>query len=98
MKERSQALWVRIREWYNGPLRITDQLPKLTPGMVQADKRSPKLRASAACARALVPFAQLIADELLSDADPIEQAAKVTAHHHLAYSHYPFLLRIIFFV
>ena len=81
VKERTRALWVRIRAWYNGPLRITDQLPKVTPGMIQADKKTPKLRASAACARALVPFAQLIADELLSDADPMEQADKVAAYH-----------------
>ena len=44
----------------------------------------PKLRGRAAEVRGLVPFAAQVAQELLSDADPVESTAKQCASHLLA--------------
>ena len=79
---RVAELWKHILEFYRDN-QISDRLPTITDKMIQKDGSPPKLRASAACARALVPFAKKIADEYLSDADPMEQAAKIAAGHLL---------------
>ena len=77
-KERTRELWLRIVAFYdtNG---VEARLTGLVHTMIKQDSKKPKLRCSAAQCRALVPFAQQCAEELLSDAQPLEQAAKVAA-------------------
>ena len=74
------AICARIGTWYkdNG---VADRLQSITPMMLQQPKKAPKLRGYAATTRALVPFACELAEELLSAADPVENAARVGVYH-----------------
>lgn len=60
---------------------VKDRLQNLTPTMLQGNKAAPKLRASAAACRALVPLTAELATLHLSLANPIEQAARVGMYH-----------------
>lgn len=78
-RERCRELWGRVQGWYEAR-RVSDRLTDLTLAMLAPAKAAPKLRASAAQCRALVPFAAETAAALLGD-EGIEQAAKVGARH-----------------
>lgn len=58
---------------------MPERLDTLVPTMLKADKKAPKLRASAAACRALIPWVSNAAERLLSDTDPEELAVKVAA-------------------
>ena len=77
-KERTSALWVRLSAWYSA-YDIRDKLPCLTVTMIQSSKKAPKLRASAACCRALVPFMHELAMEMLDPGKPEELAVQAAA-------------------
>jgi hypothetical protein len=78
---RTRALWLRVVAFYEAN-DVHDRLPKLVPTAIQKTARTPpKLRGSAACVRALVPFGQQLADALLVDGDAIHDAAKAAAKH-----------------
>ena len=49
--------------------------------MIQQQGKSPKLRASAAEMRKLVPFLHDMSQRHLNDGDPVEAAARCAAHH-----------------
>jgi hypothetical protein len=76
-----QKLFLRIKEYYTAH-QIESRLPtlKLTMMMKKAGSK-PKLRAKASEARCLVLFALLRSNEIFSDANPIEFAAKRAAQH-----------------
>ena len=62
---------------------VQDRLQLLRFSMLRKEKASPKLRASAAEARALIPFALELANEVLDDANPFHAAMKSAAYHLL---------------
>ena len=74
IKERTADLWRRIQLKYEAG-DVQDRLQNLLPTMLKQPKKAPKLRASAAQCRALVPIAHALAQELLG-AEPAEAAAK----------------------
>ena len=76
IKDRCANLWRRIQELY-GTRGVEDRMTGLTPTMLQPKSKSPALRASAAQCRALVPVIHEMAQGILVDADPHEQACKV---------------------
>lgn len=78
-KARCTSLWREIQSFYAAH-DVHDKLQTLTSGMVCAPRASPKLRASAAQARALVPFFGCKeAAEKFCDPSPIGQAVKAAA-------------------
>ena len=79
-KEKRKALFGEIKQHY-AQHDVQEQLQTLTAGMIQAKKAPPKLRAKAAEVRALIPFAKSASDRFLSDAEPVEKAAKEMAKH-----------------
>lgn len=80
MKLRCSALFVELQGWY-ARNDVTSRLDNLTVSMIRQPKKPPKLRAKAAEARALVPFALEMAETKLSSAVPQEQAAQLCAKH-----------------
>ena len=72
---RCAKLYQNIKAYYD---RVTDRLPKLLPTMLREKDRgkikSPKLRAKAGEARALVGAALELATKYLSPANPAEEA------------------------
>jgi hypothetical protein len=80
--QRCRELWQRLQLWYQAN-QVSDRLTDLTPSMLAGKKAPPKLRASAAQCRALVPYGAELAEALLGD-EGVEQAAKVGARHLLA--------------
>ena len=80
-KERLAALFGVIVGWY-GETDAEARLQSLTMGMIKKQKGSPKLRCSAAEARALVPFAQFAAEKYLSPDDE-EELAGIEMSRHL---------------
>ena len=72
---RQKALWTQLQAWYTRE-SIEDRLQNLTHGMINAQKKPPKLRGSGAQVRALIPWARAKAEELFGDADLVEAAAK----------------------
>ena len=80
VKVRTARLWERVQNFYEAK-NVQDRLQTLTPSMIKMDKKGPALRSSAAQCRALVPFALEIAQELLSPAEPKEQAMIAAARH-----------------
>ena len=84
--ERVDDLWKHMQKYYdaNG---IQDRMPVFDVNSIGGKKNSPpKLRSSAACCRALIPFGREMAERYLSDACPLEHAAKVASKHlHLCY-------------
>ena len=75
VEARQKALWTQVEAWYKRD-NIEDRLQNLTQGMIKAQIKGPKLRASGAQVRALIPFARAKAEELFRDAVPAEAAAK----------------------
>ena len=77
-KSRVAAMWLHIRAWYVEH-QVENRLDSLDPAMSQSGPRKPpKLRAKAAQARWLVPYAPFAAAELLGDSD-VEITAKAMA-------------------
>ncbi|CAE7242138.1 unnamed protein product [Symbiodinium sp. KB8] len=74
---RCAKLYQNIKAYYDRA-GVTDRLPKLLPGMLREEDRgkikSPKLRAKAGEARALVGAAMELATKYLSLANPAEEA------------------------
>ena len=80
---RCKALDSKVKTFYRDH-GVKDQLKGIFPGTYQAEKKSkqpPKLKGSAATTRALVPFGNQLAQELLLDGVPLEHAMKTAAHH-----------------
>ena len=72
-------LWGRVQEYYERQ-GIQDRLQNLTPSMLQAPGKWPKLRCSAAQCRALVDFGMEMSS-LLDAGSPDEEAASVGMRH-----------------
>lgn len=72
-KVRRKALHAKILSFYTRK-GVTDKIIGLKKWGVQAPKQPPKLKANAACTRALVPFAYECALELLDPTNPEHQA------------------------
>ena len=81
-KARVSQLWKRLLKWYRDNLGVIDKLPTLTEKMIQADGHPPKLRGSAACMRALVPFGEVLAEEMLDGTD-LRESAMITCAREL---------------
>ena len=82
LTERCSSLWMKIQAYYRRH-EVQDRLQLLRFSMLRKEKASPKLRASAAEARALIPFALELANEVLDDANPFHAAMKSAAYHLL---------------
>ena len=83
-KARVAQLWGRVQEYYERR-GIQDRLQNLTPSMLHAQGKWPKLRCSAAQCRALVDFGMEIS-RLLDAGSPAEEAASVGMKHlHTCY-------------
>jgi len=80
LSQQVQMLWEKMLLWYTQN-KVQDRLPQLLASTLQQPGKAPKLRASAAQVRALVPFALECAQELLSADDPVEAAARTGMHH-----------------
>ena len=80
VKDRVAILWGKIQEFYN-EFDVQDRLQNLVDTMLKQPKKAPKLRASAAQCRALVPFAYREANRALDDNAPEEAAAKQAMYH-----------------
>ena len=78
-KARVAQLWGRVQEYYERR-GIQDRLQNLTPSMLQAQRKWPKRRCSAAQCRALVDFGMEISF-LLDAGSPEEEAAIVGMRH-----------------
>ena len=76
---RVAALWARLQDWYTQH-QVADRLMDLKPSMLRkkGKNKAPKLRAGAAVARAMVPFALVQARLLLGD-QGVEGAAQAAA-------------------
>ena len=75
------ALWEKVQAYYRRR-DVQDRLQNLTPLMIKQEKKSPKLRSSAACCRALIGFGKELADELfMAGPSPVEEAVRVGMHH-----------------
>ena len=82
VKARTQSLFNEMEAWYTvNNVPVDARLNKLTPLMIQQQGQSPKLRASAAEMRKLVPFLHDMSQRFLNDLDPVEAAAKCAALH-----------------
>jgi len=75
---RCRELFLLIQIFYKAN-DVESRLDHLFPNMLCQKKKSPKLRAKAAEARGLVPFARDAAVRYLLDTDPAEHAAKQAA-------------------
>lgn len=75
-EEQLQMLLLRIRKYYLD-FSIEDKISNITLTMIRKDsKTSPKLKTRGAETRHLVPFGKILADEYLSDNDPLEKGMK----------------------
>lgn len=83
--ERYRALSGELLAFYD-EFEVSDKLDCLTPNMIE-NKTGYKIRCSAAKCRALVPFAWKLAQEMLSEEDPVQSAIRQCAYHlHMVYS------------
>ena len=80
VKARTLRLSAKMQE-SNARRGVQDKLDVLLPALFMQKKKGFKLRCSAAKARALVPFAAELAEELLSPDVPAENALRLAAHH-----------------
>ncbi len=80
ISQRTTALWEKVQSYYVTH-EVQDRLQNLVPSMLKQPTKPAKLRCSAAQCRALIPFADQCAQELLSSAAPVEAAAKAAIHH-----------------
>ena len=79
--DRVKNLFIRIKQYYTDN-KIESRLNALKFTMIRKNnKSSPKLRAYAAEARALVPFCIEIANELLTDGSVLQETAKKAAFY-----------------
>ena len=62
-EERVKVLWGKVRLYYKAS-HTPNRLQTLTPTMIKADGKPPKLKAKAAITRHLVPVAAFIANEV----------------------------------
>ncbi len=72
-KQRCKQLFLLLQAWYRTH-KVTNRLDQLTPTMLRMGTKSPKLRAYAAEARAMVPWGQEMAHRFLSREDAFEEA------------------------
>ena len=79
-KARIKALFALIKTFYEEN-DVQERLPTLTANMIKKKKAPPKLRAKAAEARALIPFAKSICERLLDDGDVVEHSIKQMSRH-----------------
>ena len=79
-KQRRLALWDRIRAYYDGN-DVRDRMVGLKNWGIQAPKKPPKLKASAAAARALIPFCYEQCQISLDPANPGHEAIINAARH-----------------
>ena len=79
-RERRLALWDRIRTFYDAN-DVCDRMTGLRGWGIQAPKKTPKLKASAAAARALIPFCLEQCRILLDPTDAVHEAIINAAHH-----------------
>lgn len=79
-EEKCKILFLHIQAWYktNG---VTDRLQKLKLSMFKREKKAPKLRAKAAEARALVPYAVVAAEKWLTAGTQLHLAIIQAAKH-----------------
>ncbi len=75
IQERLDGLWTRSQELYR-ELGSQTRLDNLTYKMLSPDAPAPKLKAYGSEVRCLIPVAMRIAEEVLSDAVPVQQALK----------------------
>jgi hypothetical protein len=82
-KAKTGQFFLEIQSWYrNRQPAVDSQLDNLTCGMLNlGNKAPPKLKAKAAEARGLVPFATFACNKWLSDNNPLEQTMKQAAIH-----------------
>ena len=80
VSQRYDAMWNSIQEFYRQN-KVGDQLQNLRPGMLKQSDKPPKLRASAAQRRALVPWVREVCSDKLNPNDPMEQAVQMGAYH-----------------
>ena len=78
--QRCSALFVELQAWYDRH-QVESRLDNLTLTMIRQPGKPPKLRAKAAEARALVPFALEQAEAKFSKLDPVEHSAQLCAGH-----------------
>ena len=78
-KLRRKALWDKILQFYDEN-KIKDRMVGIKSWGIQAPRHPPKLKANAACVRALIPFCHQQCMSLLSDS-PKHNAIKMAAHH-----------------
>ena len=83
--QRVQCLWEHMQKFYADNPHVLDRMDNFLYKHIDSGSSTlpPKLKANGACTRALVPFGNQMARMFLSDAIPIEQAAKAAAHHLL---------------
>ena len=79
-KERRLALWDRIRDFYEVS-HVKDRMVGLRGWGIQAPKKTPKLKASAAAARALIPFCNQQCKILLDPTNAVHEAIIMAADH-----------------
>lgn len=72
--------FLRTDKWYRDN-HVQDRLQTITPTMLKAKSKAPKLRAYAAQVRALVPWGLELANTVLDPTDPVENAARVGMYH-----------------
>ena len=80
---RTNVLWQEMQAYYDAH-GVEDTLGSFNYKNIKGSKRAtipPKLRSHAAGCRALIRFGHLMAEKYLSDAKPIEYAAKNAAFH-----------------
>jgi hypothetical protein len=81
LADRCNALSDHMEEYYK-EFKIEDRLKHFSENSYAGSGNLPdSLKGSAAAIRALVPFGDRMAQQFLSDADPMESAMKVAAHH-----------------
>ncbi len=81
IKTRCETLWKHLDAWYKAQ-GVQDRLQGLTPTMVRHQKQFPKLRCSAAQARALIPFLTSATARWLNR-EPLEHEAIIVGCYHL---------------
>lgn len=78
--QRCFSMYGDLSQWYKDH-GTESKLDQLTPSMLKSSKKPPHLRGKGAEIRALVPWANELAQRLLRDDDTEEQSAKVAMFH-----------------
>ena len=77
--QRISTLWRLVQDFYK-ETKVTSKLDMLTAAMIKRPKKSPKLRAKAAEARALVPFGLELANKYLTSTEE-ENTVRLAMQH-----------------